>query len=396
MTIASSPQLSNAEARRLILQSQRLYSRRSFGVGADATLAAIEHLAYVQIDTLSVVARAHLHTLWNRVTGFNQGHIDQLQADRKIYEHWAHALAILPMKDYRYSLPRMNRIASGETHWYPKDSKQTKYVLKRIREEGPLAAKDFTDKKSNNEMWTLAPSKIALEQLFMEGKLMIPQRKNFHKIYDLRERVLPANVDTRVPSEAEYCRHLISSFLRSHGLGKLKETIYLRKGLASAVLQVAQEMEEEKLLVSVQVEGQQYLCFPSVLEWLEAKAPRARLRILSPFDNAIIQRKRINNLFAFDYQIECYVPKAKRKFGYYSLPILQGNKLVARMDAKASRKDKVFHVLHLHLEETVRNPEKFFDALLPELNRFLSFNACEAIKIHKVSGCDSSPNWEQI
>lgn len=393
MTIPSPIRLSNSDARRLLLKSQRLYSRRSFGSGVEATLQAIEHLAYVQIDTLSVVARAHLHTLWNRVAGFQQAHIDQLQGERKVFEYWAHALAILPMKDYRFSLPRMNRIAGGETHWYPKDSKQTKYVLQRIREEGPLSAKDFSDKKSSNEMWALAPSKIALEQLFMEGKLMISQRKNFHKVYDLRERVLPDSVDTRMPGEVETCRHLITSFLRSQGLGQVKETVYLRKGLGSLARQVAKDMAEDDLLSSLQVGGREYLCFPSALELLETKAPRAGLRILSPFDNAIIQRKRINELFAFDYQIECYVPKAKRKYGYYSLPILRDNRLVARLDAKASRKDKVFHILHLHLENTVRSADRFFAALWPELQNFLVFNDCETIQLHKITGCDESPQW---
>ena len=242
-------------------------------------------------------------------------------------------------------------------------------------------------------MWALAPSKIALEQLFMEGKLMIAQRKNFHKVYELRERVLPDDVDTREPGDAEYCRYLISSYLRSHGLGQVKETIYLRKGMGPLARQVAKDMVEENLLVTVQVDGREYLCFPSALEWLETKTPRARLRILSPFDNAIIQRRRINELFAFDYQIECYVPKAKRKFGYYSLPILQGNKLVARMDAKASRKDKVFHILHLHLEKSVRSADRFFGALWPELQKFLVFNGCETIRLHKITGCDASPQW---
>ena len=385
--------LSLPAARRLILQSQRLYSRRSFGGGVEATFHAIEHLGYVQIDTLSVVARAHLHTLWNRVAGFNQAHIDQLQEKREIFEYWSHALSILPMKDYRYALPRMNLIANGETHWYPKDSKQTKYVMRRIRAEGPLSAKDFNDKKSSKEMWALAPSKIALEQLFMEGKLMIARRQNFHKVYELRERVLPDNIDTRVPGDAEYCRYLISSFLRSHGLGQVKEAIYLRKGMGPLARQVAKDMEDEKLISTVVVGGREYLCFPSTLEWLETKAPRARLRILSPFDNAIIQRQRINDLFAFNYQIECYVPKAKRKFGYYSLPILQGNKLIARMDAKASRKDKVFHILHLHLEKSVSSADRFFDALWPELQKFLEFNGCETIRLHKISGCDVSPQW---
>lgn len=287
----------------------------------------------------------------------------------------------------------MNRIAAGENHWYPRESKHTKRVLKRITEEGPLSSKDFDDKVGSKEMWARSPSKRALEQLFMDGTLMIPQRRNFHKVYDLRERVLPDHVDTRTPTTQEYCQHLISSYVRSHGFGQIKEAIYLRKGLGKIAKQVAQQMLEENLVGSLQVGDQQYLCSPDALELLDSAAPRSRLRILNPFDNAVIQRQRVSDLFAFDYQIECYVPKQKRKYGYFSLPILQGNKLVARMDAKASRKDKVLHIFHLALEDNIKNQQRFFDALYVELQRFLKFNACESIQIHKLSGAKQKPNW---
>ena len=140
------------DARRLVLARQGLASRGTFGSGLGATQKAIEHLGYVQIDTLSVVARAHIHTLWNRVSAFKATDIDLLQEQGAVFEHWAHALAILPMRDYCYSLPMMQRIASGDTHWYPKDRKQVTKVLKRIREEGPLSAKDFKDKKTSDAM----------------------------------------------------------------------------------------------------------------------------------------------------------------------------------------------------------------------------------------------------
>jgi len=385
--------LSLSDARKVILNQQGLYSRNSFGRGVAATLNAIEHLGYVQIDTLSVVARAHLHTLWNRVEGFEPDHLDGLQRECQVYEYWAHALSFLPMKDYRFSLPMMNRIASGETHWYPKDARRTKSVLKRIREEGPLSAKDFDDKKSSNAMWARAPSKLALEQLFMEGELMVPRRLNFHKIYDLRERVLPDCVDTRVPTEEDLCRHLIDNFLRAQGLGQIKETVYLRRGLGSSVRRVAFEMQEEGLITPVQIAGQEYFCHRSTLDLVDKKFPPCRLRILSPFDNAIIQRKRVSQLFEFDYQVECYVTKAKRKFGYFCLPVLRNNKLVARLDAKASRKDGVFHILHLHLEKSVGNVEAFFAALLPELKKFAAFDGCDSLKLHKLSGCERKPDW---
>lgn len=386
--------LSSTEARKCILQTQHLGSRRDFGQGAQASLKAIEHLGYVQIDTLSVVARAHLHTLWNRVAGFNQSHIDELLKERKIFEHWAHALAILPIRDYRFALPMMNRIASGAVHWYPKNSKHTKRILRRIRDEGPLAAKDFADRPSSKEMWARSPSKLALEQLFMEGELMISERRNFHKVYDLRERVLPDYVDTRTPSEEEYCRHLISSYLRSQGMAKVKETIYLRKGIAAAARVVARQMLEEGLLQTVEVAGQEYYCLSDALQNLDKKAASRGLRILNPFDNMVIQRQRLKELFRFDYQIECYVPKGKRNYGYFCLPILQGNRLVARMDAKASRKDGVFHILRLHLEESVKSPQKFYQSLEPELNRFMQFNNCETLQVHQITGNQQIPDWQ--
>ena len=157
--------------------------------------------------------------------------IDLLQEQGVVFEHWAHALAILPMRDYRSSLPMMQRIASGDTHWYPKDRKQVTKVLKRIRDEGPLSAKDFKDKKTSDAMWARSPSKIALEQLFMEGELMVPRRRNFHKVYDLRERVLPSGIDVRTPTIEELCGHLIGSYLRAQGLVQIAELTYLRKGL---------------------------------------------------------------------------------------------------------------------------------------------------------------------
>jgi len=377
--------LSLHDARRLILTRQGLADRRTFGRGLDATKSAIEHLGYVQIDTLSVVARAHLHTLWNRVAGFKAADLDVLQERGDIFEHWAHALAILPMKDYRYSLPMMQRIASGDTHWYPKDRTQTRKVLKRITEEGPLTAKDFKDKKSSDAMWARSPSKIALEQLFMEGKLMILRRNNFHKVYDLRERVLPSGLDVSSPTQDEFCRHLVANYLRAQGLAQVGELTYLRKGLGPQMLQTVRDLVEEGELQEIDVAGQSYYSTTTALDELKGKMPSPKLRILSPFDNAVIQRKRLSTLFGFDYQMECYVPKAKRRYGYFCLPIVRGNRFVARLDAKADRKTGVFKVLNLYIEKSVRSREALLIALQAELGRFAKFDGCDSVEIHAIA-----------
>ncbi len=380
--------VSLSDARRLILARQGLASRRTFGSGLDATKKAIEHLGYVQIDTLSVVARAHIHTLWNRVSAFKSTDIDLLQEQGAVFEHWAHALAILPMRDYRYSLPMMQRIASGDTHWYPKDRVQVNKVLQRIREEGPLSAKDFKDKKSSDAMWARSPSKIALEQLFMEGELMVPRRINFHKVYDLRERVLTSDVDVSTPTIEELCGHLIDSYLRAQGLAQIAELTYLRKGLGAQMVQTVANFVEEGVLKELEVNGRIYYATSKSLDLINQKLRSPKLRILSPFDNVVIQRKRLAALFEFDYQIECYVPKAKRKYGYFCLPILKGNRFVARLDAKADRKTGVFHVLNLYLERSVKNREVFLTALRVELERFAKFDGCTAVEIHTIQQVD--------
>lgn len=377
--------VSLSDARRLVLARQGLASRGTFGSGLGAAQKAIEHLGYVQIDTLSVVARAHIHTLWNRVSAFSANDIDLLQEQGAVFEHWAHALAILPIRDYRYSLPMMQRIASGDTHWYPKDAKQVRKVLKRIREEGPLSAKDFKDKKSSDAMWARSPSKIALEQLFMEGELMVPRRHNFHKVYDLRERVLPSDIDVSTPTIEELCGHLIGSYLRAQGLAQITELVYLRKGLKKQMSQTVADFVEEGVLLELEVNGQIYYATPQTLNVIDQGLPSPKLRILSPFDNAVIQRKRLASLFDFDYQIECYVPKAKRKYGYFCLPILRGNRFVARLDAKADRKSGVFHVMNLYLEGSVRNSEAFLSALRAELKRFAKFDSCNSVEIHAIT-----------
>jgi len=376
--------VSPSDARRLVFARQGLASRRTFGSGLGATQKAIEHLGYVQIDTLSVVARAHIHTLWNRVSAFKATDIDLLQEQGAVFEHWAHALAILPMRDYRYSLPMMQRIASGDTHWYPKDHNQATKVLKRIREEGPLSAKDFKDKKAGDAMWARSPSKMALEQLFMEGELMVPRRNNFHKVYDLRERVLPSDIDVSTPTIEELCGHLIGSYLRAQGLAQIAELTYLRKGLGKKMSQTVADFVEEGMLQELEINGQIYYATPKSLEVIDHRTPSPKLRILSPFDNSVIQRKRLASLFEFDYQIECYVPKAKRKYGYFCLPILRGNRFVARLDAKADRKTGVFHVMSLYLEKNVKNKDVFLTALIAELQRFAKFDSCTTVEIHAI------------
>jgi len=216
--------LSIQHARKLALLSQRLPPVRQTGKALAATLSAIENLGYIQIDTISAIQRAHHHTLWNRNPRYKPFHLNQLLADKQVFEYWSHAAAYLPMSDYRYSLPRKQAIANGDQdHWYERDEQLMKSVLKRIAAEGALMAKDFGHTGKKTGEWNSKPAKRALEYLFMQGALMVPFRVNFHKVYDLTERVLPEETDTTLPNPKEYARFLVIRYLQANGLGRSGE-----------------------------------------------------------------------------------------------------------------------------------------------------------------------------
>lgn len=368
--------------RRIALNQQGLLKIDTFGRGKQATLRAIEHIGYVQIDTISVVERAHHHVLWSRVSNYQPKHLSQLMAERQLFEYWFHAAAWLPMRDYRFSLPRMKQ-ANGDRNWLEScDKKLTRHILHRIQQEGPLLARDFEDtRKGKKEWWDWKPAKRALEQLFMQGELMVSRRDNFQKVYDLPERVLPDWVDTTEPTLDEFADYLIDTTIRAHGFATTRSMLYLRKGklLRNAIDQQIQVKVENGSLLKFDLNhANATYVLP---ELLKKPAPRITktVRILSPFDNAVIQRQRGQEIFQFNYQIECYVPQPKRQFGYFCLPLLYGDRFVARADCKAHRKQGVFEVKSLHYEPGFLPSNEFKQMLSSAVDSFAKFNGCSEI-----------------
>jgi len=291
--------LSIQQARKLVLLSQNLPPVKQKGNALDATQSAIEKLGYVQIDTISVIQRAHHHTLWNRNPRYKPEHLDQLIVKQKVFEYWSHAAAYLPMRDYRFSLPRKQDLVRGDQkHWFKQNHKLMDSVLKRIDAEGPLMAKDFDDKTTQAKLgeWKSKPSKQALETLFMQGDLMISSRVNFHKVYNVTEKVLPQGIDKSIPSAEEYARFLIRQYLLANGLGQLAEMCYLLKNVKPIVTETLREMlsngELFELIVGKAKLKESYYALPESLELLSKPLARSKLKILSPFDNLLIQRKR--------------------------------------------------------------------------------------------------------
>lgn len=353
--------------RLLALARQGLASQPRFGAALPGTRCAIEHLGYVQIDTLSVVERAHHHVLWSRVPGYDPRHLNQLIGERHIFEYWFHAASYLPMSDYRYALPRMMSIRNGENRYFTNvDKHLMNEILARMRAEGALRVRDLdTGNKEKGSWWNWGPGRRALDKLFMQGDLMVCERNGMEKIYDLAERCLPTGIDLRVPTLNEYAAYLFDTTLRAHGVITWKQLLHLKTGklLRDAMRSVLNERIDAGLVSALgnadapttYVDNQRLEQAPTIAG--------DTVKVLSPFDNAVIHRNRLTTLFGFNYRLECYVPAPKRVFGYFCLPILYGSKFVGRIDCKAHRADQRFEVLKLSLEDGTLDREQFFPAL---------------------------------
>lgn len=383
-----------AKLRRLALAGQGLLHRQPFGQGVAGARNAIEHLGYVQIDTISVVERAHHHVLQTRVPGFKPDMLDQLLLDGDIFEYWSHAAAFLPMTDFRFSLPYKQAIKSGQTHWYKNpDKKRMAELLNRIRLDGPLRSRDLDTKRTKTKgWWDWKPAKKALEQLYMQGDLMVSGREGFQKIYDLTERVLPSDVYTRMPTMEEFAAHIVGQQLRCHGLVSLKGLTYLRRNteLNKAVSDLVKERLAQGRLEQVQLtSGEVYYITAGALD---ARLPNVgnRMVILSPFDNSVIQRDRLKSLFGFDYKIECYVPAAKRQYGYFSLPLLFRDEFIGRMDCKTHRKTQYLEIKYLHFEKHNFDEDLVMSAFADAIQQFRQFQQCNTVSLTKVEPKDIS------
>ncbi len=378
--------LSKKDARKIVLQAQQLSAPSKYKGGLSKTLAVLEKLNYVQIDTISVVQRAHHHVLWSRNSEYKLAHLEKLVEQKSAFEYWSHAAAYLPMRDYRFSLPRKMAFKTGQqNHWYKQDLKLMNEVISRITSEGPLMAKDFESTGVKRQGWGSKPTKQALECLFMQGDLMISERRNFHKVYDLTERVLPEGIDTSIPSDLEFGKHLINRYLAANGVGTVKEIAYLLKGVQPLLRQALEQLIEEGTVIEVQIECEPYLTTPEALTSLNERLYRKQFKLLSPFDNLLIQRQRMVNLFSFQYQLECYVPESKRQFGYFGLPILWKGELVGQADCKVDKPNQQLNVLNLYLTSKATKSADLEADLAACLDSFARFNQCHQYQIEKLN-----------
>lgn len=353
-------------ARQLSIFAQGLYTAPGQLASKKDVKDTITRLGALQIDTINIVARAPYFSLWSRLGDYDSDWLNQLLAEQSLFEFWAHAASFIPIEDY--GLHRRIQIEQWRLpwyqHWYEDHKTEFDAVLNHVRENGAVKSSDFkrADGEKGGTWWDWKIEKRALEYWFTAGELMISKRINFQRVYDLRERVLPDWKDSDAPDLDSVYRQLVIKSISAMGLalsGWIADYFRLPK---KAVLVTLKKLISENRLLELKVEGwdESAWALPEVWEDYQSALrhnpePR-RTTLLSPFDSLIWDRARTRKLFNFDFTIECYLPAAKRKYGYFLLPVLHDGQLIARVDAKSHRADKIFEVKSLYLEPSV-NPD---------------------------------------
>ncbi|MEO6286925.1 MAG: crosslink repair DNA glycosylase YcaQ family protein [Dyadobacter sp.] len=372
------------QARKIILHAAGLARKAQFGTGIEAVYRVIDHLGFVQLDTNYVVERAHHHVMAARIPDYETEWLGELCSDGSVFEYFTSDAGYLPMHDFRFSLPVKRAFNSQRAPLTQPEINLMKEVLDRAEREEKLTVSDFENDRleASSGWWDWRPAKVALERLYLDGKLMISRTRNFQKVYVLPVDLVPQETDLTMPTDEEYARFVIRRTLGALGIAYAKEMAwrarYVKGNLVKKELEKMARAGEVKTVTVEGLKGPLYM-----LPDQEMHAEISNdVFILSPFDILNVFRHRLKDFFHFDYQIECFVPAPKRQYGYFSLPILAGDTFIARMDAKADRKQKVLIVHNIHFEP-VDLDAITIEKLIQSLKAFVRFNQCRDIVFKK-------------
>jgi len=380
----------NKAARRLWLKSQGLGTTPT---GTVDVIAIIRQLGFVQLDTIQNVTRAHHHILWSRHQNYREPMLDKLLAeDRSIFEHFTHDASVLPMEFYpvwKRQFRRLGEQVSRSAFHHSKLNLDDFATIKaRIKNEGPLSTRDFDTKiEGKKEMWARPPHKKALDCMWYGGELATSHRQNFTKFYDLSERVIPEDLMSQEHSDAYQVNWLCSSALDQMAYGTLGEI--QRFWAATDAVEVkawASSKGAAPDLVPVELENadgswtQAFAVGDIEVRLSQISTPAARMRILNPFDPVVRDRARLERLFAFEYRNEMFVPAAKRRWGYYVYPLLEGDRFIGRIELKANRKAGVLTVFQIWKEPHIKWTSRRSDKLDAELARFARLISVTEVK----------------
>lgn len=381
---ADRPRISASQARRILLGGQELLAAPR-GATCESVYQLVLRLGYVQVDSINVVERAHHLILGTRLRGYRPGLLRiLLERQRRIFEHWTHDAAAIPTLWFPYWRHRFDRYRHELVHrpwWRKRMGKDPLAVLARVRQSfergGPLLASDLAAEDAaepgggRSGWWGWSPRKAALEYLWWSGELAIAGRKGFNKLYDLTERVLPEAAAAPVPAAAEHESWACRTALERLGAATAEELAAFWKAVPAAAVRAwcrAAAAREEIVEVNLEtVEGGPPRAAFAVRDWAERArqepANASRMRLLCPFDPVLRDRARTRRLFGFDFRFEAFVPRDRRLHGYYVMPVLEGDRLVARIDPKLHRSAGLLEVRTVTWEPGARPTRRRLAAL---------------------------------
>ena len=390
------PCLTNTAARRLFLARHGL-GADSGGPGIDGLLDLIERLGFVQIDSINTVERAHHMILGARRKSYRPRQLTTLLERRRVlFEHWTHDAAAIPTAYFPYWRLRFERAERLKDRWrkWQGDAfvRSVDEVMAHIRDHGPVLARDMADRADNGEKrtgagwWDWHPSKAALEYLWHTGALSVRGREGFQKVFDLTERVIPEAHRTPQPSEAEVidwaCAGALDrlGFATSGEIAAFWDLVTPQQARDWCAARLGDDLIEIDIACAGDGVLRRAFARPVVLDEVEAVAPPpGGIRVLSPFDPALRDRSRTERLFGFHYRIEVFTPAAKRRYGYYVFPLLEGDRLVGRIDMKRQTDTRCLAVTGLWPEPGVRFGKGRLARLESELHRVARFCGCDSV-----------------
>ncbi len=392
----------NTAARRLFLHKHALLEAPAGSSKGDDLLSLIHRIGFVQVDSINTVERAHHMILWSRRQSYRPKHLKRLlETDRTLFEHWTHDASIIPTEFFPYWHYRFQKSAETlQSRWRvwreAEYQQKLNLILKHIEENGPAGTSDVgkDEKRSKGGWWEWNPSKTALEYLWRTGQISVSRRENFQKLYDLTDRIIPEAHRSSKPTKEETIDWACNSAIDRLGFATPAEiAAYWDKLELSDVKQWCERALQRHELISVEIQPASdakpklSLARPQIEESLRnLSEPLQRIRILSPFDPALRDRKRAEFLFNFNYRIEIFVPEAKRQYGYYVFPVMEGDKLIGRIDMKREKTSGALVVKRFWPENDIRMGKGRINRLTSELERCTRFAGCSDLRF--------LPDWQ--
>ncbi|HFS3570106.1 crosslink repair DNA glycosylase YcaQ [Escherichia coli] len=404
----SLPHLSLADARNLHLAAQGLLNKPRRRASLEDIPATISRMSLLQIDTINIVARSPYLVLFSRLGNYPAQWLDESLARGELMEYWAHEACFMPRSDFRLIRHRM--LAPEKMGWKYKDAWMQEHeaeiaqLIQHIHDKGPVRSADFEHpRKGASGWWEWKPHKRHLEGLFTAGKVMVIERRNFQRVYDLTHRVMPDWDDERdLVSQTEAEIIMLDNSARSLGIFREQwlADYYRLKRPALAAWREARAEQQQIIAVHVEKLGNLWLhddLLPLLERALAGKLTATHSAVLSPFDPVVWDRKRAEQLFDFSYRLECYTPAPKRQYGYFVLPLLHRGQLVGRMDAKMHRQTGILEVISLWLLEGIKPTTTLQKGLRQAITDFANWQQATRVTL----GCcpqglftDCRTGWE--